>query len=543
MSDIVEQENEEELEEEELPILTAQRFLNIFRQIHIFAERKRRQFDEELLALPSDVIKALAGIPGASLLLNHIDELKGISGSVQVPKQEESAPKPTSKSSKKAKQTVEPEEEQQQVFTPMFNAAAAQGQLMSMQLGDNFSEELSSALANAFEKIENKHNSEIATLMNGMITTLNAIADKLGTVTVASGDGVVTPIVQNTNFDGSNIAELINGVMSAQTQMFSKAVSEQTNAIADKLAQINTAWETNAANTAPSTAENPTVKGEDLVELIRDIMGSQTKMFSQAVNEQTKAIAEVVSSSLKNQISYVPVPEKNVAAQNINIPTTMAVADNSRKEPIHRKIFDTFKEKLTLAKTAETDKEVSTSKKSTAHNKNDLKESPQIKNGTKEKTQKKKEKEVVKEEVTKTSAENTDKNWTWDKLEDIQASIEEDAKKRKENPVEEQPKEEKASTDDEVLGMVGELIDLNDNAEETEPEIEESADDGKESGDEDWEWEYDNSHPEETDAETEEGGTGEDWEWEYEEVPEGSSEKQQSEEDWEWEYEDDADKK
>ena len=40
---------------EEAPILVAQRFLNIFRQVHIFNKAKRDQFDDELLALQPNI--------------------------------------------------------------------------------------------------------------------------------------------------------------------------------------------------------------------------------------------------------------------------------------------------------------------------------------------------------------------------------------------------------------------------------------------------------------------------------------------------------
>ena len=40
---------------EEAPILVAQRYLNIFRQVHIFNKEKRDKFDDELLALPTNI--------------------------------------------------------------------------------------------------------------------------------------------------------------------------------------------------------------------------------------------------------------------------------------------------------------------------------------------------------------------------------------------------------------------------------------------------------------------------------------------------------
>ena len=61
---------------EEAPILAAQRYLNIFRQIHIFNKDKRRQFDDELLALPQTITDFFKRMPGGRLLVEHIEDVK-----------------------------------------------------------------------------------------------------------------------------------------------------------------------------------------------------------------------------------------------------------------------------------------------------------------------------------------------------------------------------------------------------------------------------------------------------------------------------------
>ena len=62
--------------DEEAPILVAQRYLNIFRQIHIFNKSKRDMFDDELLALPTVVSDFFKRMPGGRLLVEHIEEVK-----------------------------------------------------------------------------------------------------------------------------------------------------------------------------------------------------------------------------------------------------------------------------------------------------------------------------------------------------------------------------------------------------------------------------------------------------------------------------------
>ena len=61
---------------EEAPILVAQRYLNIFRQIHIFKKEKRDQFDDELLALSPSVTDFFKRMPGGRLLVEHIEDVK-----------------------------------------------------------------------------------------------------------------------------------------------------------------------------------------------------------------------------------------------------------------------------------------------------------------------------------------------------------------------------------------------------------------------------------------------------------------------------------
>ena len=77
---------------EEDPILVAQRFLNIFRQLHIFDQQRREEFNSMILALPPEIRGTFGVLPGGSVLQEYVDELeisKGMaksSGTVPQPK-------------------------------------------------------------------------------------------------------------------------------------------------------------------------------------------------------------------------------------------------------------------------------------------------------------------------------------------------------------------------------------------------------------------------------------------------------------------------
>lgn len=66
--------------DEESPILTAQRYLNIFHQIHIFNQAKKDEFNKSLMDMPEKTKKLLATMPGGRVLLEHLKELEDQQG-------------------------------------------------------------------------------------------------------------------------------------------------------------------------------------------------------------------------------------------------------------------------------------------------------------------------------------------------------------------------------------------------------------------------------------------------------------------------------
>ncbi len=62
-------------DDEELPIIVAQRFLNIFRQLHIFSNEKREAFNKMLLELPQEVKNIFQTLPGGTPLQEYMEDL------------------------------------------------------------------------------------------------------------------------------------------------------------------------------------------------------------------------------------------------------------------------------------------------------------------------------------------------------------------------------------------------------------------------------------------------------------------------------------
>ena len=60
---------------EEDPFIVAQRYLNIYRQMHIFSPERKESFDKMLLELSPEIIGLFSSLPGGAILQDYIDDL------------------------------------------------------------------------------------------------------------------------------------------------------------------------------------------------------------------------------------------------------------------------------------------------------------------------------------------------------------------------------------------------------------------------------------------------------------------------------------
>lgn len=60
---------------EEDPVVAAQRYLNIYRQMHIFSAERKEAFDKMLLEMPENARSTLSNLPGGLILQDYISEL------------------------------------------------------------------------------------------------------------------------------------------------------------------------------------------------------------------------------------------------------------------------------------------------------------------------------------------------------------------------------------------------------------------------------------------------------------------------------------
>ena len=143
---------------EEEPILVAQRFLNIYRQMHIFNKERQEQFDDMLLALPSDIRILLSTLPGGSLLLEHIEEVEHKRGLVSPTLKTENNFR--KKNANDLLQTAAPAVNKQEVAAKPAAANAGGGVVIDA----SFASELSNSLSFALQQTEKRYKDDIRTL-------------------------------------------------------------------------------------------------------------------------------------------------------------------------------------------------------------------------------------------------------------------------------------------------------------------------------------------------------------------------------------------
>ncbi len=134
--------------DEEDPILVAQRFLNIYRQMHIFNRERQEQFDDMLMTMSPEVRILLSTLPGGGLLLEHISEIEQEKGVISTTPLKQIA-------SRKKENNSD---------TPIPFPVVHDEHHHEMVIDGTFATELSSSLSMALQQTEKRYKEDIKTL-------------------------------------------------------------------------------------------------------------------------------------------------------------------------------------------------------------------------------------------------------------------------------------------------------------------------------------------------------------------------------------------
>ncbi|MFR3313739.1 MAG: hypothetical protein ACLTT2_05880 [Alphaproteobacteria bacterium] len=262
---------------EEDPIIIAQRFLNIFRQLHIFSEEKKESFNKMLLEQPAEIRGALRSLPGGGLLQDYIDDLESKAGIVSeqpaaapVEMADEEVAKAkilaTALAEAQLQATAKMQQTQPQpaAVQPQVQAApaptAAPAAMMSapskVEMGDNFAKELAAALSTAIQTNNNAQKEDI----KEMIKTLGETQLE------------IVKVLQNENAERKEEAEGLTRMLTESQAQIAQLLSERNNIA--------------ATNESASVGQTQTqqANSEENMQILKVLAKSQI-MIAQALNK------------------------------------------------------------------------------------------------------------------------------------------------------------------------------------------------------------------------------------------------------------------
>ena len=476
--------------DEEEPILVAQRFLNIYRQMHIFNKERQNQFDDILLSLPSDIRILLSTLPGGSLLLEHIEEVEHKRGLVSPDIKTE-----TNLRKKSANDLL------QNAVPAVSKPEAAPKQVANsgggVVIDASFASELSNSLSFALQQTEKRYKDDIRTLTENITRSImesqSAIANMMKDIMLASqgkapafsntpaqNNSTIAPVANDMNATKSIKEDIKPQVKETKPETAAVKPEMQTQSVA------NTVADKVQPNNKPAATPQPAAPNKQINEHLSDKrpLPLSENLIKTAPNNLTETI-KADKPSLPVEIKEEKQPEKSKPLPKAEDPLNQ-IRQALQNEP------------------AKTEKQPAANNKNNQANKNN-----QVSKDSNQPAPKKKNKStlVIPEDIV-SLADLPNTPVSLDDIPDTPISLDDiPDSSLTENPVTTTEARHEAKTET--------------------PSTQAGSDD-------DWEWEYVDENG------NSESGNDDNWEWEYVEDDGNSDESDGA--DWEWEYvEDDSD--
>ena len=293
---------------EEAPILVAQRYLNIFRQVHIFNKAKRDEFDEELLSLPQNITDFFKRMPGGRLLVEHIEKVKTERGIAFVKANREDFDEGAGK-------TDTP--------TPVATGGVVQMAGGSITLDPSFAETLAQSLANAFKQLPTTSPSSLQPGGNATVTAdfgnaFDVIADEIRTSRASLLDVLkeTRSITDSVIASQVSISRILEGILSSRTRDDNDVADLNSRIIASQASITKLLEGLYTANNKKNTEISDYLNVENRLQSFRNEikdeislslqqMQNMFKEYAQTVNDR-KVVIETVSQPLPADMEKVP---------------------------------------------------------------------------------------------------------------------------------------------------------------------------------------------------------------------------------------------
>lgn len=221
---------------EEDPVVVAQRFLNIYRQLHIFNAERKASFNKMLLELPPQIRGMFGQLPGGALLQDYVDELaekEGVAKSVQSQPQdiaddEVKQAKILATALAEAQIQTTAKMQEMGAIPPMAAAAVSAGAAApaattaKLAMDKTFAQEFASVLAAAMQKNAANQESEIKNIIN----------------TLGQTQLEIIKVLQTENTEHREEMKKISQMMLESKEQINSAQPQKTSEISDETKQL-----------------------------------------------------------------------------------------------------------------------------------------------------------------------------------------------------------------------------------------------------------------------------------------------------------------
>ena len=316
---------------EEDPVIVAQRFLNIYRQLHIFSAEKKEAFNKMLLELPAEIRGLFSSLPGGAVLQDYVDELSEKAGlakavqptaaiSAEIADEEVSKAKilatALAEAQVQAAAKIQAAPAPQPAAAPIMAAAAAPAVATTAHLSmdKGFAQEFASVLAAAMQKNNAEQKDDIKNIINtlgqtqleivkvlqsennerreDMMTISKMLSDsqaKIAEMGSASGQGTQTAAVPQPKIS-EETKQLIRMLLDSQQQIAGRlakveAAAQQANSgNGQDFAKYLDQTQANFAKALNSVNER---QKNDTLEIAKLINDSQQKLVQMMIQHNT----------------------------------------------------------------------------------------------------------------------------------------------------------------------------------------------------------------------------------------------------------------
>ena len=318
------------------PIIIAQRFLNIFRQLHIFSTERKEAFNKMILEQPPEIRGMFGSLPGGSVLQEYVDELEQSAGVARDHSGEfqtaSATPELNDEISRAKILATALAEAQIQANAKLQNsipqaqaqpqpAAAAPQPAAPTYAGPakivadaSFAKEITAAFSQALKFSEERSQTGNKQLAAAVIASQEKMAkifaekssnSELTSALIATQEKMAQALAEN----AAAIKNMpVKSLGSGKETSFSSpdgsreildAIRESQDRMAQMIMQHNTMAASNSSNTNANNIQINATPMPPMEDIVKGIVKAQSELFREMSETQTKELSAIISVALK----------------------------------------------------------------------------------------------------------------------------------------------------------------------------------------------------------------------------------------------------